>query len=134
MFGLGKLVSGLTGGLLDKIGLGFLKPFVSIAVDLFTGDYASLIGDVTGLVAKFTGMDFLENLSKLNPLGAFGGGSGDFLGNLLSGEGLSSLKNLAHSFGFTGADKLFNIVEDFNNATSLLSQNRSAAHFGNMLG
>ena len=133
MFGLGKLVSGLTGGLLDKIGLGFLKPFVSIAVDLFTGDYASLIGDVTNLVAQFTGMDFLENLSKLNPLGAFGGG-GDFLGNLLSGEGLSSLKDLAHSVGFTGADKLFNIVEDFNSATSLLSQNRSAAQFGNILG
>lgn len=71
MFGLGKLVSSLTGGLLDKIGLGFLSPFVSMAVNFFSGNYLALIGDVTNLVGTFSNSSFLKNLSQLNPLGSF---------------------------------------------------------------
>ena len=81
MFGIDKLI----GGVLDKIGLGDLAPFVSLGINFFTGNWVGLIGDVTNLVAKFTDSKFLDKVAKFAPLGNFA--SGNF-GDLLSPEKL----------------------------------------------
>lgn len=128
MFGLGKIFSGLTGGLLDKIGLGFLKPFVSLAVDFFSGDYLSLIGDVTSLVGKFSNSSFLKNLSQLNPLGSFGQGSNCF-GSLLSGGRFSFLQSTAQLLGLNKADKMLSVVNEFRSSLDLINQNRENAYY-----
>lgn len=128
MFGLGKIFSGIAGGLLDKIGLGFLKPFVSLAVNFFSGDYLSLIGDITNLVGQFTNSSFLKNLSNLNPLGQFGSGSNCF-GNLLNGGRFDVLKSTAQLLGLNKADKMLNVVNDFRSSLNLINQNRENAHY-----
>ena len=128
MFGLGKVFSGLAGGLLDKIGLGFLKPFVSLAVNFFSGNYLALIGDVTSLVGQFSNSSFLKNLSQLNPLGSFGQGSNCF-GSLLSGGRFNLLQNTAQLLGLNKADKMLSVVNDFRSSLNLINQNRENAHY-----
>lgn len=95
MFGLDKLV----GGAFKAIGLEELAPFASLAVNLFTGNYLGAAQSLAEVVGKFTGNEFLQNLSKMNPLGAFGGGAGGFdlgsLGNIFGGGRFSDILNLA---------------------------------------
>lgn len=128
MFGLGKIFSGLTGGLFDKIGLGFLKPFVSLAVNFFSGNYLGLIGDLTNLVGKFSNSSFLKNLSQLNPLGSFGQGSNCF-GNILSGNRFNLLRTTAQVLGLNKADRMLSVVDDFRSSVNLIQQNRENAHY-----
>lgn len=128
MFGLGKIFSSIAGGFLDKIGLGFLKPFVSLAVNFFSGDYLSLIGDITNLVGQFSNSSFLKNLSNLNPLGQFGGGSNCF-GNLMSGGRFDGLRSTAQLLGLNKADKMLNLVNDFRSSINTIQQNRENAHY-----
>ncbi len=45
MFGIGKLFSGV----LDKFGLGWVGSAISIGVNLMSGNWFALIGDVTNL-------------------------------------------------------------------------------------
>lgn len=129
MFGLGKLISGLTGGLLDRIGLGFLSPFISGAVNFFSGNYLALIGDITSLVSRFGSSSFLQNLSLLNPLGGFSQGSSCF-GNLLAGDRFNTFQSTARLLGLDKADKMFNLIGDFKFSTTLIRQNRENAHYG----
>ena len=131
MLGLGKLVSGLTGGLLDKIGLGFLTPFVSMAVNFFSGNYLALIGDVTNLVGQFTDSSFLKNLSQFQPLGAFAQSGGCF-GSLPSFSNLDSLRDTAQMLGLDKADRMFDLVEDFSSTFNVIQQNREVAHYGRL--
>lgn len=128
MFGLGKIFSGLTGGLLDKIGLGFLSPFVSLAVNFFSGNYIALIGDVSSLVGRFSNSSFLKNLSQLNPLGSFGQGTNCF-GNILSGNRFNVLRTTTQLLGLNKADRMLSVVEDFRSSVSLIQQNREIAHY-----
>lgn len=130
MFGLGKLVSGLTGGLLDKIGLGFLSPFVSMAVNFFSGNYLALIGDVTNLVAQFTDSSFLNNLAKLQPLGDFA--NGGCFGNLLSFDKLDLFKSAAQMLGLNKVSAMLDVVEEFNSSFNLIQQNREAAYYNRL--
>lgn len=127
MFGLGKLVSGLTGGLLDKVGLGFLKPFVSGAVNFFSGNYAALIGDVLNIVAEFTNSSFLDNLAKLQPLGAFSDGNFSF-DKLLLGDGLGFLKDSAQLLGMDKVNDMLSLVDEFSDSMSIITQQRQAAN------
>lgn len=129
MFGLGKLVSGLTGGLLDKIGLGFLSPLISGAVNFFSGNYLALIGDITSLVSRFGSSSFLQNLSLLNPLGSFSQGSNCF-GNLISADRFNTFQSSTRLLGLDKADKMLNLVNDFRFTTNLINQQRETAHFG----
>lgn len=131
MFGLGKLISGLTGGLLDRIGLGFLSPLISGAVNFFSGNYLALIGDLTSLVSRFSNSSFLQNLSLLNPLGSFSQGSNCF-GNLISGDRFNTFQSTARLLGLDKADKMFNLVNDFRFTANLINQQRETAHFGCM--
>lgn len=130
MFGLGKIASGLTGGLLDKIGLGFLSPFVSLAVNFFSGNYLALIGDVTNLVGSFSDSSFLQNLSRLNPLGAFEQGAGAFSGIFSPGNQFDLLKTTAQTLGLDKASQMLNLVEEFRSSADLIQQSRENAHYG----
>jgi hypothetical protein len=66
--GIGKLV----GGALNAVGLGKLAPFVSMGINLFTGNYAGLVTDVMGLMSNIKGLDFMNRVAQLAPVGNFG--------------------------------------------------------------
>lgn len=66
--GIGKLV----GGALNAVGLGKLAPFVSMGINLFTGNYAGLVTDVMGLMSNIKGLDFMNKVAQLAPVGNFG--------------------------------------------------------------
>lgn len=129
MFGLGKLVSGITGGLLDKIGLGFLSPFVSMAVNFFSGNYMALIGDIANVVGQFTNSSFLQNLSQFQPLGMFGQGGGCF-GSLPNFTNLDNLRGTAQMLGLDSAARMFDVIEDYTGAFNVIQQSRETAFYG----
>jgi hypothetical protein len=64
MFGIGNLF----GGVLDSIGLGALKPVVSMAFDFATGNIPGLLGDITSLMSSFKDGGFTNNVSNKQPL------------------------------------------------------------------
>jgi hypothetical protein len=70
MFGIGKLLGSVAGGLLDKIGLGKIAPFVQLGINALTGNWLGVAQDVFGLVSSFKG-NFLNNASTRPPLGGF---------------------------------------------------------------
>ena len=131
MFGIGKLIGSVAGGLLDKIGLGKLAPFVQMGLNAMTGNWLGVAKDVFGLVSNFKG-NFLDNASNKPPLGGFEQPGNSFSGqnNRLNGNRLSDLFNgLSNLFrGFralnngneqNGFSKIFNafktLSEAFNN-------------------
>ncbi|HEX9961910.1 MAG TPA: hypothetical protein VGB00_13330 [Pyrinomonadaceae bacterium] len=70
MFGIGKILGSVAGGLLDKIGLGKIAPFVQLGINALTGNWLGVAKDVFGLVSNFKG-NFLNNASTRPPLGGF---------------------------------------------------------------
>jgi hypothetical protein len=70
MFGIGKLLGNVAGGLLDKIGLGGIAPFVKMGLNALTGNWLGVAQDVFGLVSSFKG-NFLDKASSFPPLGGF---------------------------------------------------------------
>lgn len=80
MFSVGKLI----GGALNAVGLGKIAPFVSMGINLFTGNFAGLATDVMGLMSNIKGLGFLNKVAQFAPIGGFagGGGAGGFLGGM----------------------------------------------------
>jgi len=70
MFGIGSILGKVAGGLLDKIGLGKIAPFVKMGLNALTGNWLGVAQDVFGLVSNFKG-NFQDGASKLPPLGGF---------------------------------------------------------------
>src|SRR3982751_591917 len=70
MFGIGKLLGSVAGGLLDKIGLGKIAPFVQLGINALTGNWLGVAQDVFGMVSGFKG-NFLNDASSRPPLGGF---------------------------------------------------------------
>lgn len=111
---MGKMVSGLVGGALKAVGLEKLAPFVSLAVNAFTGNWVGVAMDVAGLAARIApNSGFAKMLSTVAPIaGAFmgSGGAAGGIGNLFKGGGLDKLignfKNVTDSFNAikTGTD------------------------------
>jgi len=64
MFGVDKLF----GGLLDSIGLGALKPLVSIAFDFATGNIPGVLQDLTSMMSSFKDGGFTNNVANKQPL------------------------------------------------------------------
>ena len=64
MFGIDKIF----GGLLDSIGLGALKPLVSMAFDFATGNIPGMLQDLTGLISSFGDGGFTNNVASNPPL------------------------------------------------------------------
>ena len=134
MFGIGKLLGNVAGGLLDKIGLGSIAPFVKMGLNALTGNWLGVAQDVFSLVSNFKG-NFQNNASKLPPLGGFENPTNNFAaensplnGNRIADlfKGLSQLlrgfKNLAdgnRGNDLGGLSRIFNafrtLGEAFNN-------------------
>ena len=100
------MVSGLIGGALKAVGLEKIAPFVSLAVNAFTGNWVGVAMDVAGLAARIApNSGFAKFVSKAAPIAqAFmgGGGAGSGIGSIFSGGRLGELagglKNLTSGF------------------------------------
>lgn len=138
MFGIGKLLGSVAGGLLDKIGLGKLAPFVQMGLNAMTGNWLGVAKDVFGLVSNFKG-NFLDNASSKPPLGGFEQPSSQNLlnGNRISDlfKGLSSLFGGSNNNGMNGLNKIFSafkmLSEAFNN-NQLYTNRLSASQYTNL--
>jgi hypothetical protein len=110
MFGIGKLLGSVAGGLLDKIGLGKLAPFVQLGINALTGNWLGVAQDVFGLVSSFKSNNFLNNASTRPPLGGFEQTSDNFAPtqeNRLSRNRIGDL--------FRGLSNLFKAFKSFGN-------------------
>lgn len=147
MFGIGKLIGSVAGGLLDKIGLGKLAPFVQLGLNALTGNWLGVAKDVFGLVSNFKG-NFLDNASNKPPLGGFdqpgnsrGSENSPLNGNRLSDlfKGLSGLfrgfRALSGGNEMNGFSKIFNafkvLSEAFNN-NQLFTNRSSVSQYSNL--
>lgn len=131
MFGLGSLVSKLAGGFLDKMGLGFLTPMISAAIDFSTGNYAALIGDVVNLVGTFTNSSFLNSAALKPVLGFFqtaaGSGGGCFSLSSSLSQGISALASSFAAQGNSKISDMLGIVSDFTSTSNALQSARAGA-------
>ena len=150
MFGIGKILGSVAGGLLDKIGLGKIAPFVKMGLNALTGNWLGVAQDVFGLVSGFKG-NSLDGASKQPPLGGFENPVNNFTSqnNPLTGNRLSDIfKGLGNLFkGFKaltdgnsgndlgGLGKIFNalkaLTEGVNN-NQLYNNRLSISQFTNI--
>ncbi len=126
MFGIGKILGSVAGGLLDKIGLGKIAPFVKMGLNAMTGNWLGVAQDVFGMVSNFKG-NFLNKAATKPPLGGFGQafqGKPALNENRISGlfKGLSNLFKAFKSFG--SGDMMGGIGKIFS-AFSLLNESFS---------
>lgn len=121
MFGLGKIVSGAVGGLLNKVGLGKLAPVVSGIVNACTGNWVGVAMDVANLANRLTNgkLGFLNKVAQFAPIAqSFLGGGGN-IGDIFKSGGLKNLasnllKNVKNASGFTGAQQGFRALQQGN--------------------
>ena len=71
MFGIGKLLGNLVGGVLESIGLGKIAPFVKLGLNALTGNWLGVAEDVFNLVSSFKSNDFVDRAAKRPPIGGF---------------------------------------------------------------
>lgn len=147
MFGIGKLLGGVAGGLLDKIGLGKLAPFVQMGLNALTGNWLGVAQDVFGLVSNFRG-NFLDNASNKPPLGGFeqpGNSSGaensplngNRLSDLFSGlsnlfRGFRALNNGNEQRGFSRIFNAFKVLSEAFNNNQLYTNRLSVSQYTNI--
>lgn len=141
MFGLGKLL----GGALDAIGLGGIAPYMSLALNAMSGNFAGLAIDIVGLMSNMKGLGFLKKVAQFAPLGGFGG-TGQFggsFGNYLSSGRLSDLASkfsgLTSGFktateGVIKIEKAFKLAQDVLDNKMLLEQARRGAEMSALVG
>lgn len=145
MLGLGKILGSVAGGLLDKIGLGKIAPFVKLGLNALTGNWLGVAQDVFGLVSNFKG-NFLGKAASQPPLGgfeqSFAQGKPTLSENRLSGlfKGLSNLFKAFKSIGEGGdlmssLGKIFSafsvLQESFSN-NQLFNNRVSASQYSNI--
>ena len=144
MFGIGSILGKVAGGLLDKIGLGKIAPFVKMGLNALTGNWLGVAQDVFGLVSSFKG-NSLDSASKNPPLGGFENSQNNFSsqnnplsGNRFSGllKGLSQLfKGLGGGGNSGGLGKIFNafktLMDSFSN-NQLYNNRLSTSQFSNI--
>lgn len=137
MFGIGKLLGNVAGGLLDKVGLGKIAPFVKMGLNAMTGNWLGVAQDVFGLVSNFKN-NFANNTSKLPPLGGFDSPLNNFTSpqqqsNPLTGNRMQDLlKGLGDLFRGFSALTDRNRSNDFNGLGSIFNAFRTLSEsFGN---
>lgn len=138
--GLGKMLGGgnLLGSLFDKIGMPWLGKIVNIALDIYTGNMAALVGDVANLASQFKGLGFLDKVAQFAPLGGFatGGGfgsssfGGDCFGTSSSRyQDLSSVSN--SKFGGSGKiSKSIQLGHETSRNGNVVQSNRHSTMYG----
>lgn len=139
MFGIGKLI----GGALNAVGLGKIAPFISMAINVMTGNVAGLVTDVMGLMSNIKGLGFLNKVAQFAPLGGFSsGGMGGFagIGNFLSQTKIGGfLSNLSSTISnanpaFKTISNMLKTAEDFYQNTSVLQTSRTNAQWSQLYG
>ena len=147
MFGIGKLLGSVAGGLLDKIGLGKIAPFVQLGINALTGNWLGVAQDVFGLVSSFKG-NFLNNASTRPPLGGFEQQnnfapdqnnrlSRNRISDLFRGlsnlfRGFKSLGNGDLTGGFGRIFSAFNVLRDAFDNNQMFNNRSSASIFANI--
>ncbi|HEY0048420.1 MAG TPA: hypothetical protein VGB68_03985 [Pyrinomonadaceae bacterium] len=146
MFGIGKLLGSVAGGLLDKIGLGKIAPFVQLGINALTGNWLGVAKDVFGLVSNFKG-NFLNNASTRPPLGGFEQNnfapdqnnrlSRNRISDLFRGlsnlfRGFKSLGNGDFAGGFGRIFSAFNVLRDAFDNNQMFNNRSSASIFANI--
>ncbi|HEX8368781.1 MAG TPA: hypothetical protein VF604_09580 [Pyrinomonadaceae bacterium] len=147
MFGIGKLLGSVAGGLLDKIGLGKIAPFVQLGINALTGNWLGVAKDVFGLVSNFKG-NFLNNASTRPPLGGFEQQnnfapdqnnqlSRNRISDLFRGlsnlfKGFKALKNGDVAGGFGRIFSAFNVLRDSFDNNQMFNNRSSASIFANI--
>lgn len=145
MFGLGKILGGVAGGLLDKIGLGKIAPFVKMGLNALTGNWLGVAQDVFGLVSNFKG-NFLGKAASQPPLGGFeqsltqgkSGLSQNRISGLFKGlsnlfkafKSLSSGNDLMGSFGKIFS--AFNVLKESFDNNQMFNNRASASQYSNI--
>lgn len=91
MFGIGGLGK-LVGGVLDKVGLGKIAPFVSIGINALSGNWVGAAADVAQLANRLTGgkIGFLNTIAKFAPIASAFAGGGGKIGDMFKGGGIGS--------------------------------------------
>lgn len=145
MFGIGKILGSVAGGLLDKIGLGKIAPFVKMGLNALTGNWLGVAQDVFGLVSNFKG-NFLGKAASQPPLGgfeqSFAQGRPSLNQNRISGlfKGLSNLFNAFKSFGNGGGligslgkiFSAFNVLQESFSNNQMYNNRASISQFTNI--
>ena len=143
MFGIGKILGSVAGGLLDKIGLGKIAPFVKMGLNAMTGNWLGVAKDVFGMVSNFKG-NFMGKAAAKPPLGGFEQafqGKPSLNENRISGlfKGLSSLFNAFKSFSsgdmMGGIGKIFsafNVLQDSYGNNQMFNNRSLVAQFSDM--
>ena len=150
MFGIGKLLGNVAGGLLDKIGLGGIAPFVKMGLNALTGNWLGVAQDVFGLVSNFKG-NFQNNASQLPPLGGFENPTNNFaaqqsplnqnrLADLFKGlsnlfRGFRALTDNRPGNDFGGFSRIFNAFKTLSEAfgnNQLYTNRLSISQFTNI--
>lgn len=145
MFGIGKILGSVAGGLLDKIGLGKIAPFVKMGLNAMTGNWLGVAQDVFGMVSKFKGGS-VEKADPKPPLGGFSEaptqGKSSLSENRISGlfKGLSNLfkgikallsgGDLASSLGKISS--AFNVLKESFSNNKMFNERASVSQFGNL--
>lgn len=147
MFGIGKLLGSVAGGLLDKIGLGKIAPFVKMGLNAMTGNWLGVAKDVFSLVSGFKGNP-LDQAANKPPLGGFDQPTnlfapersplnGNRLSNLFKGlsdlfQGFKALNNGNGLGGFGKIFKAFSALSDLFNNNQLYSNRVSVSQYTNI--
>lgn len=144
MFGIGKILGSVAGGLLDKIGLGKIAPFVKLGLNALTGNWLGVAKDVFGLVSNFKG-NFLGKAANKPPLGGFEqllAGRPSLNQNRISGlfKGLSNLFNAFKSLGNNGGlmgslgkiFSAFNVLQESFSNNQMYNNRASISQFSNI--
>jgi len=147
MFGIGSILGKVAGGLLDKIGLGKIAPFVKMGLNAMTGNWLGVAKDVFSMVSNFKG-NSLDGASQQPPLGGFenpsNSGNSSLSSNRLSDlfkglgdlfKGFKSLTDGNPSNNLGGFGKIFSafksLSEAFNN-NQLFTNRVSISQFTNI--
>lgn len=142
---LGKILGSVAGGLLDKIGLGKITPFVKLGLNAVTGNWLGVAKDVFGMVSNFKG-NFLGKADAKPPLGGFGQslteGKSSLSENRISGlfKGLSNLfkgiKSLVGGGDMAGSlgkiFSAFNVLKESFSNNKMFNERVSVSQFGNL--
>ena len=115
MFGLDKLFggSGLLGSFFDSIGMSWMNNFISLAVNISTGNWLGAAKDVFNLVSQFSN-SWQNQVSQFQPLGAFSTG-GCFGGDNLQLSRMSDLQESTRETNgpvFRSARTIYQSVSD----------------------
>jgi hypothetical protein len=141
----GKILGGLIGGVLEKIGLGKIVPFVKMGINALTGNWLGVAKDVFDMVSGFKS-NFMDGASKKPPLGGFEDFSRSFNGeSKLNGNRISGfMRGLKNLFGgvkallsgdFRGFGKIFNAfntLRDFFNNNQLYTNRQSSSYYNSI--